>query len=388
MSTLSEQRERERRPYSLVGVVTAALLTVAALVMAWQAVVGPDPSTAAAPAGATPHDRSTFERRFEDDEAFADAPWAKDLRVNLLDAWENLEFNGATGWRIKDSDTEYIDVQDGERRSVEPDPALGKPIEVWFFGGSAAFGAGQRDEHTIPSELVRMAGAEGVPLKVRNFGVPATVNWQSAMLLIEKLAWDQPPDLILFYEGANDLNLQDTLATSGKGQSDRPASLIDGELDRILRERAKSAGVDDAVGATTVTSSAPLDPSTSGTKVLTRYSHGVEVARRAAAEAGVPIAFFWQPQLTLKEPLTDSDRVTLGQVGYDDQGVARSRAQADQVLAGLPALGVTDLTAVFDARTDAIYWDTVHTNEKGATLVAAAIYADIRPTVADLRGAD
>ena len=73
---------------------------------------------------------------------------------------------------------------------------------------------------------------------MRNFGVPATVNWQSVMLMIEKLAWDEAPDLVVFYEGANDLSLQESLASQGRPTSDRPASLIDAEFNEILRERS------------------------------------------------------------------------------------------------------------------------------------------------------
>lgn len=188
-------------------------------------------------------DGSTFTAPFERAPAFQGAPWAKDLRLNLLDSWNNVEFNDAAGWKLKDGDSEYVDVKGGERRTLAPSGQLGTPFVVWFFGGSVAFGAGQRDEHTIPSELVRLAGTQGLALQVRNFGVPATVNWQSTVLMIEKLTWSEaPPDLIIFYDGANDRSLQSVLLAAGKGKSDEPASLFDGQFDDILRERADRNG--------------------------------------------------------------------------------------------------------------------------------------------------
>ena len=168
----------------------------------------------------------TFARPFEDDPALEGVYLGgRDLRLDLLDAWTNLEFNAAVGgWQAGTSPRPTPPSRTGSgppsirtRRWVEP-------FDMWFFGGSAAFGAGRRDAHTIPSELVRQAGAEAVALEVHNLAVPATVNWQAAMLLLRGW-WEDPPDLVVFYDGANDLALQDVLTGRGMGRSDRPAWL-------------------------------------------------------------------------------------------------------------------------------------------------------------------
>jgi lysophospholipase L1-like esterase len=370
------------RPRSTLGIVLAMVLTAILAAGVWQTRLAGESSESAGPTTVADAGKkeNTFTREFEDDPAFEGAPWAENLRVNLLEAWNNFEFNAASGWRLKDADTEYIDVVDGERRTIRPDPSLGEPLRVWFFGGSAAFGAGQRDEHTIASELVRRAGQDGVPLEVRNFGVPATVNWQSVTLMIERLAWDEAPDLVVFYDGANDLSLQESLASQGRATSDRPASLIDAELNEILRERST---MDDVTGgeatATTQLDPAATTPDALGARVLTRYSRGVSVARAAASGAGVPIRFFWQPQLSTKTPLNEVDASTLDTIGSSDQATASNRALANAVRAGLPSLGVTDLSTTFDGQNEAIYWDSVHTNEVGAALIAQRMYAELGP---------
>ncbi len=371
-----------RTPLSTLGIVLALVLTAILAAGVWQTRLAGEASESASPTTVADAGKkeNTFTKEFENDAAFEGAPWAKDLRVNLLDAWNNFEFNAASGWRMKDADTEYIDVVDGERRTVRPDPSLGEPLQVWFFGGSAAFGAGQRDEHTIPSELVRRAGQDGVPLEVRNFGVPATVNWQSVMLMIEKLAWDGAPDLVVFYDGANDLSLQESLAFQGRATSDRPASLFDAEFDKILRERSTMDDVDGGEGtATTQPEPGATTPEGLGARVLTRYSRGVSVARAAASGAGVPIRFFWQPQISTKTPLNEVDESTLDSIGSSDQSTASNRALANSVRAGLPSLGVTDLSTTFDGQDEAIYWDSVHTNEVGAALIAERMYAELEP---------
>ncbi len=339
------------------------------------------------PAAEPPISGGTFTRHLEDDPAFDGAPWAKDLRLDLLDAWRGLRFNAASGgWQLRDLSSEYVDIEDGVRATTAPDPALGPPLVVWLFGGSAAFGAGQRDDHTIASELVRRAEADGVALEVRNLAVPATVDWQSVVLLIERLSWGDPPDLVVFYDGANDLALQGVLAAQGRGRSDEPASLVDAQLDRILRERAEAEGTDpdDLPSYETDEPDAPLGPTASGRLVFERYRRGVEVARTYAAQASVPIRFFWQPDLRDKAVLTDDDRTALDGTGIDQDGIETFRTTSAAARSGLESLDVTDLTTVFDDVREPVYWDSVHTNELGAELVAAALYASLEPTLQTL----
>ena len=320
----------------------------------------------------------SFTRDFEDDPAFRDAPWARTLRVGLLDAWNNIEFNGAVGgWRLGDVTSEFINVSDGERVTRRSGRG-GPPFVIWFFGGSAAFGAGQRDDHTIASELVALADRRGATLEVHNFGVPATTNWQTAVLMIEKLAWNPPPDLVVVYDGANDVGLQDALVAKGNGDSDEPASIVDAELDLVLRERAAAGGSTTVPTAeSTPPDTTPPPPEQMAARIAVRYRRGVELIRASCERAGVDVLVAWQPDLRAKEPTTSADRETLASVNAAEAGVARWRAISAAARASLSDLGVLDLTEVFNGRTEAIYWDTVHTNETGAALVAEALYPSI-----------
>jgi hypothetical protein len=112
---------------------------------------------------------------------------------------------------------------------------------------------------------------------------------------------------------------------------------------------------------------------------VTRYGNGVALIRRAAVEAEVPVVFFWQPDLRAKAPLSEVDRSTLADVGIDESTIPGWRALSDRVRTALPGLGVEDLTTVYDGREDALYWDTVHTNETGSLLVAEAMYPRLLP---------
>lgn len=367
---LEPKVRRRSRARLVIGVLPVVLLTGVVV----QQRSSPDGRTLTTGKGG-----DTFTGRFEEAPAFEGAPWAQDLRMDLLDSWNNIEFNDAPGWALKDGTSEYIDVEDRQRRTVLPDPALGEPLEVWFFGGSAAFGAGQRDEHTVPSELVRRAGNQGRALRIRNFGVPATVNWQSTVLAIEQLMWaERPPDLIVFYDGANDLALQNTLVAAGKGLADDPASLYDEQFDEILRDRADEKGAP-ASTAAPVTPDPGFDvltPAQIGGAVATRYGRGVAVASTFAATKGVPVIAFWQPVLSTKAPLSAADLEVAQSVGLDRAALAQAAAVSAEARARLAAAPeeIIDLSGAFDGLEEPIYWDSVHTNELGAQVVAEKMY--------------
>ncbi|MEZ5178646.1 MAG: hypothetical protein R2746_10305 [Acidimicrobiales bacterium] len=102
-----------------------------------------------------------------------------------------------------DTDLRYTHVDGVERRSM---PAVPGAPEVWFFGGSTLFGVGQRDEHTIPSEVARIAEREGTPVTVHDFGWSAYMAWQEVGLLRRLVEERGAPDLLVFFHGLNDFS--------------------------------------------------------------------------------------------------------------------------------------------------------------------------------------
>jgi len=135
------------------------------------------------------------------------------------------------GSRVEPVAGRYINSRDGVRRSYQPPGAerAGVPV-VWFFGGSTMFGEGQRDLHTIPSEVARRAEADGVTLRVVNYGERGYTAFQEFLLFEQELAEHGPPDLAVFYDGVNELGTQ---IESPENLSDQPtvyqlATFLDG----------------------------------------------------------------------------------------------------------------------------------------------------------------
>ena len=225
--------------------------------------------------------------------------------------------------------------------------------EVWLFGGSTVWGLGQRDDHTIASELARRSEVEGHPIRVVNLGQPGYTAWQQALLFEQHLAVSPPPDLAVFLQGVDDVVVQtEALSTvpahhnvtgveraltgrdSARQQVD---SWIDSYRDtslvlRATRRAAAALGLADqaeAGGGGVVDNAAEL------------VARAAALTRHVAERDAVPILHAWEPA-----------RSVPGDRGAYRELTARSG----------PYL---DLSGLLDARPDRYLADTV-IDEAGA----------------------
>lgn len=284
----------------------------------------------------------------------------------------------------------YINTRAGVRRSYEPD-VVGDVPEVWFFGGSAMWGEGQRDLHTIASAVARIAEADGLPVHVTNRGERAWVIWQEALLFERSLAHEAVPDLAVFYDGANELGVQGEQPypeptpadLAGWSESLTGRALEPGEphappdpdvsmrqaLSDLFDEYRSTSALGRVVGNVgSIFATRPAGAQSGGRDEGTTpddpearnavdiYRRGRALAQLIGEDAEVPTMFFWQPSLNTSPAHRDSAR----------------RMAPDTI----------DLTAVLDDVTEPIYTDVIHTNELGARLVAEAMWEHLRPEVA------
>lgn len=98
--------------------------------------------------------------------------------------------------------------------TLNTDPHTGRrtfgPSEghkVAFIGGSAAFGLGQSDDHTIASELAKQLNTDRQQVQVTNYGMIGYTTWQAAVDLETRLAVGERFGVVVAYTGANDVGL-------------------------------------------------------------------------------------------------------------------------------------------------------------------------------------
>ena len=119
------------------------------------------------------------------------------------------------GWTFSDYSSPYSNISGGIRRSYEPPVSNGKtPVEVLFLGGSTVAGSYQRDDYTIPSDVARIASARGIPIHVTNRGAQGYSVWQELNLMEELLVKGYRPNVVVLYDGINELYVQASTGTT------------------------------------------------------------------------------------------------------------------------------------------------------------------------------
>lgn len=111
-------------------------------------------------------------------------------------------------WRRPAFTGETINVdENGVRATWRPDgvPPGATKKTVWMFGGSTMWGSGAVDWETIPSQLNKALFAAGVYAEVINFGETGFVTSQELVFLLRLLSERERPDLVIFYDGFNDV---------------------------------------------------------------------------------------------------------------------------------------------------------------------------------------
>ena len=303
--------------------------------------------------------------------AMADSPWwSTEARVQSL-TFDEARVSGYQGPILADVESSYTNVEAGIRRTWEPDtPPV---LTVWMFGGSTLFGIGQRDEHTIPSELAKAANASGLSLRVVNHGVHGDLHWMEARRLTAALASSaSSPDLVVFYDGFNDLatvnlvNLRGstvllenqfvgTLDTGSFFPGSRPG-LVDQVVDLVWGSREASRG------------DRPLTDREAVDFATRQYQETVADTLRDMEARSLEGVVVYQPSRVTRS-------VSVSGEGTDSLDYRRME---QRFRLSLPD-EVIDLSGALDSVPDPVYWDAVHTNELGARVVATALLDELWP---------
>ena len=368
----ADEREEGRRlrttAHGALAGVACCVLAVAAAFGAYEVFVtltrdSPAPVIGADGADGTDEGATALAPTLPAWQYFEVEPWSAELAQGEYQTAP--QYDASLTWRNDEVHSRYLNVEEGARRSYRPTTPTGlDPVQVWFFGGSAAFGYNQRDDHTIASEVVRLAEQDGVPVEIINFGTVAYTNWQQTVLLGQLLTERPPPDLIVFYDGKNDVGNY-----VYPGQPQHLWTQFGSEVQQALID----------AGARFLPDDRPVNQVPSPENAARIYNQGVQFSHRIAGSYGVPIVTYFQPNLYTRDLPVDDDVITYANLG----DVSDDRALYDQVRALLdPA--VHDVADCLDALDAEVYWDDVHHNERGADAIAGCVYDDLAPQLREL----
>lgn len=309
------------------------------------------------------------------------------------------------GGSIRDAN---ISLNDLGFRGALPKKNKGNEFRIIMLGGSTVFN-GVPLSKSIPGELEQLFYRDGFGnVKVYNWGVVSFNSGQELSLLVH-YASDFDPDLVLVYDGANDIyhsyafesrpgypyNWQ-TYEAGLKIIRDGPdisqilnmivlqSRLITSVFGESLRNRIVEAKhqtplsneEEDYVMNTTT------DAYLSNLKKMCDFSKGNNSKFIAVL----------QPMLVFKRPLVGKENKLLGENGIQLQSyIKKSYQLLNNSYLDLEKKNekgecyYADLSKIFLSYDKEIYWDIVHTNNDGNQFIAAQIYNTIKNNFQSLK---
>lgn len=362
------------RRRQLLGGGVVAVLSVALLASTLQ---GGDPkapagpSTAPTASGATANTSTAMARPYSARPAGAGYPWIDEVQREQR-TLVHLRPGPVAGYTLDDLSSRYTNIVHGERVTVAPKACACPTLRVWMVGGSALFGIGQRDQGTLASRLVAHAATDGVRLKVDNMGVPGWTLWQEYQGVLAKLARGVPaPDLIIFYDGFNDMANTFVQLIADGPDWDAPVAFSGGALEalgdfsnRDVDTALAKLGGTDRFAARASTRFADLQRLVVGLLVgqgISTHAFFQPDALTGTVQVGKPLPAYMFPSI---EP-----RILAPLVAALERA---SQGAADQGY---------NLRHLFDDAGIGDFFDIAHMNEAGTDRIAGAVYQMLRPEI-------
>jgi lysophospholipase L1-like esterase len=279
-------------------------------------------------------------------------------------------------WRNVPSTGSTLEISaDGIRRTPGAN-CQSESYRVFAFGGSTMWGVGAPDWSTIPAYL--QAGLEDTLKQgvcVINFGQKGYVSTQELIELTIQLQQGNVPDLVIFYDGSNDI-------TAGYLQSGVPNPHIDlsqvkfhfehpfySYLSRTWTMKLFQRFLGESHSIESVT---PVNE-----KVLQTYLGTYQLVKYLAENYGFKFAFFWQPVIMVgNKPLTSNEQNIDPNIDLNFLSVYQQvYGEMMQQSKNLPHLYY--LGGVFDTVETQTYTDFVHLTPEGNQIVAEVMLAAI-----------
>lgn len=359
---------RRRHLGSLAAAVVVGLLAGGIIMLTRsEGTVRPAPSGATASAAREADQLDLLESvPYSERPAMKGVEHADALQADLAEAV--LIPDPIAGYVTADTATTYVNVERGIRRTVQSSCVGCPQVDLWLVGASTVFGVGQRDDQTIGSALVRLAAERGIDLRVTSVSAPGWTLHQEANWLRHQLdlAAEQP-DLVVFVDGFNDVTSAVARVVAGHGSSTDPLVF---DQDQMVS----------ALSATE-----ELGPARADAAVEVAVSNYRAEQRAISADLesrGIPYQFFFQPDAF-------ASRRQLGPV-LDTYDVAprllASGELGDVVASAVDRLSpwTEDLRGIYESEAAPLFIDVVHTNEDGASRVAAAVFDTVLPDLEEL----
>jgi len=308
-------------------------------------------------------------------------PWAK-THWREYDSSRKQLYQPYVVWRRAPYRGETIVVDAEGLRRTEHSHCDSKAFTIYMFGGSTLWGTGSPDWGTIPSLLAEMYEKAGRPVCVWNYGESAWVSTQQVVkLLLELKRTDRKPDLVLFYDGINDVfaswqsggldvhqnfdRIKAQFETRGEAKEGTFNYLLLTNTLQLLQRTAARRRPDAGRG----------DMQRAAEATATHYFRNIDVVDVLAKHYGFAYAFFWQPVIfTDAKPLTAEEKGIRGSRSKAWPGAEQIYQSTYERVRAADRRNLFYIADTFDSYKGNLYLDFAHVPPEGNRLVAARMY--------------
>jgi lysophospholipase L1-like esterase len=273
------------------------------------------------------------------------------------------------------------------------------PLRIVLFGGSTMWGTCSRDSGTIPSALARniTASPANRPCEVVNMGESGYVSTQAIIRLQLELRKGNIPDIVILYDGVNDIfsSYQNGVAGMPQNESHRATEFnLLKEPERMRRlgfvdfwNRTVTAGIVSGIHSSIAAPVAvPTPPRQTAEDIVQLYTQNLKIVEALSRQFGFRYEAYWQPVVfTRANPSAyegkEAERMAYVRSLFLD---VYGRVARDPLLTRNPRFH--NLSTVFDTEASPVYLDFCHISETGNAIVARRMYADIEKSVRSPKG--
>ncbi len=299
-----------------------------------------------------------------------------------------------TIWRRSEFSGRYINVNENGLRATPQSDCTSAEKTVFMFGGSAMWGEGAPDTETVPSYLLQEIKRKfGGNICIINFAESAWTSTQSLIALIAEIQKEHVPDLVIFYDGVNDIN---AVFTSGKQFTHANLSEFTTRFERsepfharLVRNSQVIQLLYKYVVRQRQYSGQPAlffdkDAITLNEYITKTYIQNYQIVGALAEQYGFDYAFFWQPVIGYGEKVLSPEESTMLQeanairINLDEEAYSRMQfihSMYDSIAPSLERLEhAYNLSHLFDDKMQSTYIDFVHVTPEANQMVAAEMF--------------
>jgi lysophospholipase L1-like esterase len=319
---------------------------------------------------------------------YASQAWAKEYWKEFALSRPEL-YHDYVLWRRAPFKGKFININSDGIRLTPGAECSANSYKVFTFGGSTMWGTGSPDWSTIPAYLqANFTALRHGPVCVMNFGESAYVSTQGVMQLILELQSGNIPDLVISYEGANDVYAayqsgrsthqnNHQIAVKFENRKTLPSFVAWIEstnafhLSQRLMAILKPPNSADLVTYKTM----GIDTATLTDSMVETYLGNYKIVNALAQNYGFKSLFFWQPHIAMGGKSLTTEELEMKRRELDPTLIEfyESVYRRIQQLAGKHE-NLYYIADTFDSSDFQIWIDQVHVTPVGNRLIAERIF--------------